>query len=187
MRKIIMELILYHGTDLEIAKKIVATKFLYKSSPYHWLGNGIYFYTDKHLAKWWTTNPSKNFGVKVENPAIVKTTVQIDKNNILDLRDFETYHNIAEEFERFFTELYIPHHKETITESQIKCLFFDWYFLIHTDIKIIIGNFFSLNQPYFHENEKGFYSHTNLLYGETQVCLHENYQELIIDKEVIAI
>lgn len=182
-----MELILYHGTDLDIANKIVQSKFSYKSSPYHWLGNGIYFYMDKPLAKWWTSNPSKTFGTKVKVPAIVKTTIQVEEKNILDLRNFKTYHDIAEEFERIFTELYIPHHKKIISEVQIKCIFFDWYFSMHRDIKIIIGNFFSLSQPYFHDDEKNFFTHTNLLYGETQVCLNDKYQDIIIDKEVIVI
>ena len=127
-------LTLYHGTDVVAAKKIASDKFEPKPNPCHWLGNGIYFYFDKSLAEWWTTNPSSKFGCRVSEPALLKVEVEIDETEILDLRRFDTYVEIANEFERFFTQLYIPFHRETISEMQIKCLFFDWYFLSNKTI-----------------------------------------------------
>ena len=180
-----MKLTLYHGTDLSAAEMIQTGSFEPKPNPYHWLGNGVYFYFDRPLAEWWTSNPSAKYGCKVSHPALVKTEIEIDENQILDLRKFKTYVNIAKEFERFFTQLYIPYHRETISEKQIKCLFFDWYFLSHQDIKMIIGDFYSFEQPYFHQDERDFYKHTNLLFGETQVCLKKEHQSIIINKEVI--
>lgn len=180
-------LTLYHGTDATVAKKIASDKFVPKPSPCHWLGNGIYFYFDRSLAEWWTTNPTSKFGCRVSEPALLKVEVEINETEILDLRKFDTYVEIANEFERFFTELYIPFHRETISEMQIKCLFFDWYFLTNKNIKMIIGDFYSLDQPYFEHNERDFYEHTNLLFGETQVCLKTEHQNIIVSKEVVEI
>lgn len=176
---------LYHGTDAAAAEMIKNGQFEPKPNPCHWLGNGIYFYFDRTLAEWWTSNPSQKFGCRISNPALVKTEIEIEEKEILDLRKFDTYVRIAQEFELFFTELYIPYHRETISEQQIKCLFFDWYFLSHPDIKMIIGDFYSLNQPYFEQKERDFYKHTKLLFGETQVCLKKQYQHIITNKEVI--
>ena len=55
----VLKLQVYHGTEFEIAQKICKEEFICKKNLEHWLGNGIYFYLDKPLAKWWTTNPSK--------------------------------------------------------------------------------------------------------------------------------
>lgn len=179
-----MKLILYHGTDLESAISIKNTSFIFNPNPCHWLGNGIYFFTDKALAKWWTTNPTSKFGKIIKNPAILKTEINVDESNVLDLRKLDTYQKVAQEFNIFFTMLYIPYHKETISEKQIKCLFFDWYLIRHDNINMIIGDFFSLEQPYVKDDAKDFYNHTNLLYCETQVCLKEDCQNIIIEKEI---
>jgi hypothetical protein len=180
-----MTFVLYHGTDYNAAISIQSGEFRPKPNPYHWLGNGIYFYIDRALAEWWTTNPTEKFGCNVEHPALVMAKVEVEEDEILDLRRFEIYVRLAEEFERFFTQIYIPYHRETISEMQIKCLFFDWYFLAHPKIKIIIGDFYSFEQPYFSKNECDFYEHTKLSFGETQVCLKKECQDIIIKKEVI--
>lgn len=182
-----MDLILYHGTDLKYANEIVQNGFVPKSNPCHWLGNGIYFYFDKSLAKWWTTNPTKKFGAEITTPAIVKTTIALEKENILDLRLFETYSKISIEYEKFFTEIYLPYHNQTINAMEFKCLFFDWYFAMNPQIKVIIGEFFSLEQGYLDEKARSFFEHTNLLFGETQVCLRVDCQNIIINKEILRI
>ena len=182
-----MKTSLYHGTDEKIAKIIVKEPFQIKKSPYHWLGNGIYFYLDRDLAAWWTTNPSKKFGINVEKPAIVKADIEIEDCEVLDLRIFSNYVKISKEFEKFFTELYIPYHKTSIDEKSLKCLFFDYYFLAHKEIKMIIGEFVAEKQEYVNQEQKDFLKHTNLLYGEIQICLRQNCQDVIINKEVVAL
>ena len=180
-----MKLILYHGTDYNVATQIESGEFKPQPNPCHWLGNGVYFYFDRALAEWWTTNPTEKYGCRISHPALVKTEIETEEDSVLDLRKFEIYVQLAEEFERFFTQIYIPYHRKTISEMQIKCLFFDWYFLAHPNIKIIIGDFYALSQPYFSRNERDFYEHTKLLFGETQVCLKKEYQNIIVKKEVI--
>ena len=70
----VLKLKLYHGTDFDIAQKICAEGFMCKTNLEHWLGNGIYFYLDKPLAKWWTTNPSKKFGTVIKQPVVLEQT-----------------------------------------------------------------------------------------------------------------
>lgn len=60
--RIVMNILAYHGTDYNIAKLIITQGFTFNKNPEHWLGNGIYLYQDYSLAKWWTTNPTKNLG-----------------------------------------------------------------------------------------------------------------------------
>ena len=79
----------YHGTDLECAQKIVNTEFSFNYSETHWLGNGSYFFIDESLAKWWTHNPSKRFGVKVNTGAILKCTILLKEGHYLDLRNLQ--------------------------------------------------------------------------------------------------
>ena len=82
---------LYHGTDLENAKKICKNGFRWKQNDEHWLGNGVYFYLDRDLAEWWTTNPSKIFGTEIKVPCILSAEVSIKDERVLDLRNLQDY------------------------------------------------------------------------------------------------
>lgn len=180
-----MLMTLYHGTDLEAAKEIEKDKFTVKKNPKHWLGNGIYFFTDKALAKWWTSGPTKKFGTEVKEPAILEVTVEVDEKNILDLRQFEQYSELAKQY-RIFLEMFIEHGVQKISDERFRCLFFDWYMKVCPNIDIIIANFFSLKQPYICDDAKSFFGHTYIEYGETQVCLKEHKQSVILRKEILS-
>lgn len=179
-----MILEVYHGTDLSNAKRIVKTEFIYRYNKKHWLGNGIYFYLDLSLAEWWTTNPSEKFGVKVKDAAIVKTILEIQDNNLLDLRKLSDY---TEFTELYFNE-YIPLLNSGVFDiaitnrKQIRCSFCD-YLKRQYDLQAIIGNFSLLTQPYLPDKYKEFSKNMNLYYIETQLCLFDN--NCIIEKSII--
>ena len=73
-----MKLILYHGTDYNVATLIESGEFKPQPNPCHWLGNGVYFYFDRALAEWWTTNPTEKYGCRISHPALVKTEFETE-------------------------------------------------------------------------------------------------------------
>ena len=179
-----MILEVYHGTDLSNAKRIVSTDFIYKHSETHWLGNGVYFYIDLSLAKWWTSNPSKVYGVKVTTPAIVKVVIEIPNDvGFLDLRKLSDY----KEFSDIFFNEYLPLLRlgafsiNSANRRRIRCSFCD-YLKAQYSLKAIIGNFSLPNQPYL-TDYKSLASQLELYYIETQLCLFDT--GYIIKKELI--
>ena len=59
--------------------------FRCKPNKEHWLGEGIYFYTDKSLAEWWTTNPTKNHGIEITVSAIIECLIEVPNDKVLNL------------------------------------------------------------------------------------------------------
>ena len=184
-----LKLTLYHGTDAEYADVIITDRFKTKQNRQHWLGNGVYFFTDEALAHWWTTKPSKKFGHNIYTPAIVECVFNAPESMILDLRRFIDFKYCFEQFQFFFNMLYAKYRKiEEVDIDRLRCTFFDWLF----DIKqyaAIIGTFHSNRQPYYEQFEQdgsGF-DNLNLAYTEVQVCIPETMQEYIIEKRQLQV
>lgn len=174
----------YHGTDLNSAQNILKTDFIYRANKEHWLGNGIYFYMDLSLAKWWTSNPSRKFGVRVNSPAILNVKLKLQDDEILDLRKLDDYN----QFINLYYDEYIPLLKLGILEIppvnqyQIRCSFCD-YLEEQYGLKAIIGNFSLLSQPYLPSRYKLFTKAMKLYYIETQLCVFDT--DCIISKDII--
>ncbi len=183
------EIICYHGTDSEIAKAIVASKFVCGYNDAHWLGNGIYFYEDEALAKWWTTNPSNKFGSHVTKPALVKCKISIDKKRVLDIRTLEGYNQYIEEFDKFFDIAYKYRLKNgaLLSYQKFRCFFFDWLFE-QNKYDLLIAPFSANKQPYLPKSgNENFFKKMHILFTEGQICLSEKHQEFIIKKDIINI
>lgn len=179
-----MEYILYHATDKSCAKKIVNGNFVVKANYEHWLGNGIYFYFDKALAKWWATNPSKRFGIIICEPAILKIKINIPDEKVLDLRDFNNFTEMINELQKYFKNLIKENSVIELNWDQVVCSFFNYYFA-KKGIALIIGSFDAVNQPYNIGNKDSIIGKTKLRFVETQICLLDNAQEYIVSKEII--
>ena len=166
---------LYHGTDRKVAENIKNEGFRIKPSTEHWLGNGIYFYTDYDLAKWWTTNPSQKFGSRIHEPVIIRG--ELDENiyskkilNLLKLQDYITYVEIFQnEFWKMFKK-FNPYNATDI--KKIRCAYCDFLSGMH-GYKVIIGNFVNLNQPYNPQLHYKLIENMRLSYSEIQVCVFE--------------
>lgn len=96
-----MELLLYHGTDKTYAEKILKNGFTIIPNKSHWLGNGVYFYLDYDLAKWWTGKPSQRFGAEITLPCVVSVELDVGNDSVLDLRKLEDYRKCLELFPEF--------------------------------------------------------------------------------------
>jgi hypothetical protein len=99
----------YHGTTLVAAKRIVSTKeFHQEVKPWHWLGQGVYFWQDAPLRAWdWAEQrvaDDLKDGIRSE-PAVISAI--IDLGECLDLLDIgqwgfveEAWLKVANDFEQ---------------------------------------------------------------------------------------
>ena len=172
----------FHATDIKYAKLIIENEFLVKPNDMQWLGQGIYFYLDKELAKWWTTRPSRRFGCNIKNAAIIEAKIQCSKDTCFDMRDVKVYRIAEKLFTEYFGEIYDNLDIDTpIGIDKLKCSFFDWLKARYL-INVIIG--------VFSDNEKAYLESTNLsiihmTFGEVQLCVTDN--TCIIEKKLSTI
>lgn len=73
----------YHGTARKNTKNITSEGFVSKIRDDHWLGQGIYFYSDYDLALWWIK--TKMGSVDGSHCAVFKATMQCQEHLWLDL------------------------------------------------------------------------------------------------------
>ena len=176
----------FHGTDQKYINEIIDKGFICKKNEEHWLGNGIYFYADISLAKWWTTNPSKKFGSKINDPAIIKCQIEAERKKVLDLRDLSDYIKFVEIYREEFLRMFYSVHIEINEDNKmrfakkIRCAYCD-YIQKRLDLIMIIGNFDIPEQPYQPKEYGELFNKFDIKYIETQICIYN--QDIIINKE----
>ena len=173
----------YHGTDKSVADAILRDGFVCKQNTEHWLGNGIYFFADESLAKWWATNPTQKHGVRITEPAIIECLIEADEQRVLNLCSLDAYQPYVKRYNEF-TKSWIRAYrvKNEINFRQLRCLFFDYLFTLY-DIDVMIAPFLNPDQPYmppFHDNS--FSDQMHIMYTEVQICVHPEKQEVIKSK-----
>ena len=142
---------LYHGTDYNHALSIQKEGFVIKPSIEHWLGNGVYFYVDDSLAKWWTSKPSKKFGVDVKESGLVICEVDIEHLSVLNLQKLSDYFTFCSLFKKEFWPLYKSRAgKKPVHYKKIRCAYCDYLKAMY-GYNAIIGNFYLPDQPYLSE------------------------------------
>ncbi len=105
----------YHGTHLSAAQSILSEHHFWASeSDKEWAGHGIYFFLDddprtayNHAFKW------AKYIRRAENPAVLKATISIDADTILDLRDL----GHREYFEKIRLRLFKEAKKRAVDHS----------------------------------------------------------------------
>ena len=180
------ELTGYHGTDLGVANNIVKSNFSCKFNKEHWLGQGIYLYIDKSLAKWWTTKPTRKHGTEITNPAIIECKIEVDESKVLNLCTLEGYKKYIDLYNSFLQD-WMSHRKSKneISFKEFRCVFFN-YVLIACDIDVIIAPFVLPDQPYMPKYANEQFGHEmHILYTEVQVCIKESKQYIIKSKTII--
>lgn len=175
---------LFHGTDLEAANNILREKkFEWKRNKEHWLGNGFYFYEDLSLAKWWTSNPSKKFGKKIIEPAILKCEITYNEDNICDLGKLEDYNFFLKNYFDYFLCNLESGSKRHVNYKTHRCAYCD-FFERRYEYDMIIGNFYLPDQPYLSEDYPVFVNAIGLPYIEKQYCLFNS--DVITDIQIMA-
>ena len=180
-----MKLELFHATDVKYVDSIISGNFIVSANLEHWLGNGIYFYTEEDLARWWGTNPTKKY-TQIKDPRIIKVNIDIPDHLVLDLRRFKNYKQMSEEFMRFYKNLFNDDCTSIsgVNGRQIQSDFFNYYFQ-KVNVKMIIGTFAAERQSYIGAQYKTLLDEIGLKYTETQVCLLGSAQEYIKSKEML--
>lgn len=178
-----MKITVFHGTNLSNARIIKEEGFKVKMNKRHWLGNGIYFFEDYSLAKWWTTNPSENFGTIVDQPAIITCKLLLDSSRILNLLLLEDYTQFVEIFEKEFYPMYKKHNviNFEFDEEVLRCTYCD-FLKKGYHIDAIIGNFYIPTQPYLPVIHDLEFERLLLTYTEVQYCIFNS--KIISDIEI---
>lgn len=133
----------YHGTYLKHKKSIEEngldpTLCNYRSD--HWLGQGVYFFSDYKMANWWASSLSERNNHC--GALIFESVIEASDNTVLDLDDntqldyFLTY--IMQQLENIEKECNgeIP----IFDKNNFRAIFFDYY-KQHNGISVIIGTF----------------------------------------------
>lgn len=174
---------LYHGTELANAKKIINGEFKIKKNDEHWLGNGIYFYEDEPLARWWTTNPTTKFGTQqIRRPAVIECQIEIAKQDILDLRCLEDYRLFCKIYKEVYLKQIIGNSSDMPLEiKKLRCAFCD-FIQDRYQYKMIVGTFYQPKQPYLPTRYGRHFKKFRLPYIEIQYSVFDN--DIIVEKKI---
>lgn len=191
------EIIGYQGTKERFADAIINRGFeIAKAKPNdnHWLGHGIYFYSDYELAEWWgrtkVNKQNKKYGCN-DVPVVIKGVIRAENVWDLDkpsmLRKFKKcQRELEKEFVRAGVRLDFS--KGNIPEK-IRCYWMDAVKEEHK-IDVLIYTFTRENPSYveskYHVNVREQYSLGNmgLAYHEKQICVTDDY--FIINKSIVS-
>jgi hypothetical protein len=81
-----IELVGYHGTNMESARQILQTGFTPSRNNYDWLGKGVYFWQDAPYRAWhWASEDCQKKG---GDPAVIRSLVKIRRDEFMDLLDY---------------------------------------------------------------------------------------------------
>jgi hypothetical protein len=94
----------YHGTTLPAAEKIVRDRTLSRRvEPYHWLGQGIYFWENAPVRAWaWALYKARTTG---DAPAIVSANIVM--RNCLDLLDIDGWRFLIDAYQLLRREWHV--------------------------------------------------------------------------------
>lgn len=186
----------YHGTKERFADSIINDGFKIakrKENDDHWLGHGIYFYSDYELAEWWgrtkVNRQNEKYGHD-DKPVVIKGIIKGDTVWDLDrpfmLRKFkECQKNLEKEFIREGIKLDFS---KGDTSKKIRCFWMDAVKKAH-NINVIIYTFTRDNPSYveskYHVNSREEFSLRNLglTYHEKQICVTDD--RFIVDKSIV--
>lgn len=173
----------YHGTDESVAQAIVENGFISRPNREHWLGEGIYFFLDKNLAEWWTTNPTKKSGMHIQTPVVIECTFEIETDKIFDLRNLTDYNNYVTNYNNFFC-VWLKNAKGIrMNTKKLRCGFFNFMWGAY-EIDAIIAPFILPDQPYMPQYmDQELANEMHIIYPEIQMCIDPNSQNLITKKE----
>jgi len=171
------ELIGYHGTEYSNRQKIINNGFLFNRRDDHWLGQGIYFYDNFELAKWWVS--------KKTYCTVFKVKIQVDSIFFLDLDTKAGMDYFLKEVQAILDGLNFG---VTLTEdNKYKNLCFVLDLLkVKKEIKVVAYTFLKERPKYAEQDIKEFKENYFALpygfgYKEKQICATDN--SVIIEKE----
>ncbi len=171
----------YHGTFESAVEDIISSGFEAKVREDHWLGQGIYLYTNFALSKWWVQTKIERLLLNEEEAVI---EVKCKRNiKVLDLDDFGGLNFFYNAFSEVFEQLKqlnitVTLKKGSSSKDKVKNLCFALDLIKREyDIDAVINTFLKENPSYGEFNTKEFekeYFPFGLSYKETQICISNN-------------
>jgi len=194
----VQEIIGYHGTKDKYVDAILKDGFRIatpREGDNHWLGHGIYFYSDYELADWWAKTKVDTHNERYGNTdsaavikAIIKADVILDLDIPFSMRKFNEYLKALER--KLVKEgMVLDFTKGKGRESdRIRCFWMDMVKKEY-NIEVIIYTFTRNNPSYvnskYHVNSEDQYSlgSMGLAYHERQICVTKDCY--IVDKCIV--
>lgn len=172
MTKNVYKIVGYHGTNENNVGDILKNGYTYNERDDHWLGQGIYFYTDIRLAKWFSVRKYKEETNK--NLAVLKAVLSSDSDNVLNLDTVEGVDFVYQFIYDHYNDLKLEFLSEDTNLN--RCMILDIIKEYH-DLDIIIKTFKTKGQTYGKANVRFFeknYFPLDIEYNETQICATNN-------------
>lgn len=186
----------YHGTKKRFAESIIKEGFKIaspKENDNHWLGHGIYFYSDYELAEWWGKTKVNKHNEKYgydDVPVVIKG--DIESENIWDLDKpfmLRKFKQCQMKLEKEFVDagIIIDFSKKN-TATKIRCFWMD-YVKENYNIEVIIYTFTKENPSYieskYHVRSEDRFSlgTMGLAYHEKQICVTED--RFVVNKYIV--
>lgn len=173
----------YHATDEKFVDNIIKDNFTFKPNNKHWLGNGVYFFTDQALANYWATNPTQSFGTNIVNPAIIKTKLSCPYSQIIDLRKLAEFKEHSSAVDEYIKRIGGIRKEINCSKEVLRCSYFDSIKKLWEkegkSLTMIIAHFYKRNPEYMSGDSNRIC--VSLIYSEEQVCVFNN--NAITDRE----
>ncbi|MBE5888888.1 MAG: hypothetical protein E7283_08700 [Lachnospiraceae bacterium] len=179
----------YHGTKVRNVDSILKDGFKIatpKEGDNHWLGHGIYFYSDYELANWWAkTKVSKHNDKYGENDVATVLRAIIEAESVWDLDSpfvLKQFKECQKELEEQFVEQGVVldfSQGRGKPSERIRCFWMDAVKQAH-NIQVIIYTFTRNNPSYvdskyhIHSEDEYPLASMGLAYHEKQICVTEN-------------
>lgn len=167
-----IEIEAYHGTFKDNVNNILEKGYTFNRRDDHWLGQGIYFYDDIELARWFITRKYK--GTHGKEIFVIKSTLSTVPEKVLNLDTNIGVDFVYEKVSQLISEINIIFDKED--EIKNRCIILDIIKELY-NIDIIIMTFKTDFQSYGRARIKWFednYFPIGINYSETQICATDN-------------
>lgn len=162
----------YHGTFKDNVHKIIEEGYTFSRRENHWLGQGIYFYEDIELAKWFITRKyNKKYRKQI---SVIKSILNTASDKVLDLDTNDGVDFVYKALKELINEIKIEFNIDDETTN--RCIILD-IIKEYYSIDIIKMTFKTNNQSYGGANIKFFeenYFPVGIYYSETQICATDN-------------
>lgn len=162
----------YHSTDKKNIRSIRKEGFSFNPNPKHWLGDGVYFFSDNALAKKWAIRPPKGYG-RIYFPVVLKAKITSDKDSVIDMRMLDHYNYIKQQYDLYVS--FINNASLIVENTNIdnqRCAFFNWL-QKKLKMKVLIAYFDERNLSEATSNNSSFIMF-HMPYIETQICVYDN-------------
>ncbi len=178
----------YHGTHLRNVTSILKHAFTANERKDHWLGQGIYFYDNFELAKWWIE--TKLHAPSGAGCAVIEVALGCQKKEFLDLDQPRGVDYFLSELSKLLDQLQIGlKFMVSREDDSMRNLCFGIDLVKkHLDIKLVAMTFYKAHPSYAEGDINLFEKQYFLLprsfsYKERQICASVN--DIILSKKCV--